>query len=343
MHAVRNIDKCTKDCLCLYVCPTGASDTETGQIDATKCIGCGACSMACPSHAIVMIPEEYPKQQEKASTIVRMMKELSESKVEQEQIAQKLASMSDSPVARQLAAAIRKSNRIMAEDILREAGYMQPQSEQTMNFLHEILKTQDVDFPIKEVERLLELLSPKSQDSNSIFSGTKTEKNLMSAFSGESQARNKYTYFASVAKKEGYEQIAAIFLETADNEKEHAKLWYKALGGLSGTTDNLLHAADGENFEWTNMYERFAKEAEEEGFLEIAAQFRGVGAIEKEHEKRYRALLNNVEMQKVFEKSEESIWVCRNCGHLVIGKKAPGICPVCKHPQSYFEVKKENY
>ena len=173
--------------------------------------------------------------------------------------------------------------------------------------------------------------------------GSKTEKNLMAAFAGESQARNKYTYFASVAKKEGYEQIAAIFLQTAENEKEHAKLWFKELGELGTTAENLAAAAAGENYEWTDMYENFAKEAEEEGFKAIAARFRAVAKIEKAHEERYRALLNNVDMQKVFEKSEETMWECRNCGHLVIGKKAPGVCPVCMHPQSFFEVRKENY
>ncbi len=173
--------------------------------------------------------------------------------------------------------------------------------------------------------------------------GTKTEQNLMTAFAGESQARNKYTYFASAAKKAGYEQIAAIFLETAENEKEHAKLWFKALGGISDTAGNLLAAAEGENYEWTDMYATFAKEAEEEGFKALAAQFRMVGEIEKSHEERYRKLLSNVEMQKVFEKSEISMWECRNCGHLVMGTKAPAACPVCAHPQSFFQVRKENY
>ena len=175
------------------------------------------------------------------------------------------------------------------------------------------------------------------------YAGTKTEKNLEAAFSGESEARNKYTYFASVAKKEGYEQIAALFLKTADNEKEHAKMWFKELDGISDTAANLAAAAAGENYEWTDMYDTFAKEAEEEGFTELACKFRGVAAIEKAHEERYRALLSNVEMQRVFEKSEETMWECRNCGHLVIGKKAPAVCPVCAHPQSYFEVRKENY
>jgi rubrerythrin len=173
--------------------------------------------------------------------------------------------------------------------------------------------------------------------------GTKTERNLAEAFAGESQARNKYTYFASVAKKEGYQQIAAIFEETANNEKEHAKLWFKALGELGDTAANLKAAAEGENYEWTDMYDRFAKEAAEEGFTALAAQFRMVAAIEKTHEERYRALLNNVEMQQVFEKAEETMWECRNCGHLVMGKKAPQICPVCAHPQAYFEVHKANY
>lgn len=173
--------------------------------------------------------------------------------------------------------------------------------------------------------------------------GSKTEKNLQAAFAGESQARNKYTYFASVARKEGYQQIAEIFEKTANNEKEHAKLWFKALGELGDTAANLLHAAEGENYEWTDMYATFAKEAEEEGFVELAARFRAVAAIEKTHEERYRKLLNNVEMKAVFEKAGETMWECRNCGHLVIGKKTPEICPVCLHPQSYFEVRAENY
>ena len=173
--------------------------------------------------------------------------------------------------------------------------------------------------------------------------GSKTEKNLMTALAGEAEARTKYTFFASVAKKEGYEQIAEIFLKTAKNEKEHAKLWFKALGYLGDTASNLLDAANGENYEWTDMYERFAREAEEEGFTELAARFRGVAKIEKSHEERYRALLKNVEMQQVFEKADMTIWECRNCGHLVMGKKAPEICPVCNHPKSFFEVRKENY
>ena len=175
------------------------------------------------------------------------------------------------------------------------------------------------------------------------YAGTQTEKNLMAAFAGESEARNKYTYFASKAKKEGYEQIAALFLKTADNEKKHAKLWFKELNGIGDTAENLLSAAEGENYEWTDMYDGFAKTADEEGFHELAQRFRLVAAIEKHHEERYRALLHNVEMAEVFAKSEVKVWECRNCGHIVVGEKAPEVCPACNHPQSYFEIHAENY
>lgn len=175
------------------------------------------------------------------------------------------------------------------------------------------------------------------------YAGTQTEKNLEAAFAGESQARNKYTYFASKAKKEGYEQIAALFLKTADNEKEHAKMWFKELDGIGDTAQNLAAAAAGENFEWTDMYDGFAKTAEEEGFSELAGKFRLVAAIEKEHEERYRALLKNVETAQVFEKSEIKVWECRNCGHIAVGPKAPLVCPTCAHPQSYFELREKNY
>ena len=175
------------------------------------------------------------------------------------------------------------------------------------------------------------------------YKGTQTEKNLMEAFAGESQARNKYTYFASKAKKEGFEQIAEIFQKTADNEKEHAKLWFKELEGIGNTAENLVHAAEGENYEWTDMYEGFAKTAEEEGFKALAMKFRLVAAIEKRHEERYRALLKNVELQEVFAKSDVKVWECRNCGHIVVGEKAPELCPTCAHPQAYFEIHVDNY
>ena len=175
------------------------------------------------------------------------------------------------------------------------------------------------------------------------YAGTQTEKNLEAAFAGESMARNKYTYYASKAKKEGYEQISALFLKTADNEKEHAKMWFKELGGIGNTATNLLHAAEGENYEWTDMYASFAETAEAEGFHELAAKFRLVAAIEKHHEERYRALLQNVETKTVFEKSEVKVWECRNCGHIIVGTKAPDICPTCDHPKAYFEVNAQNY
>ena len=175
------------------------------------------------------------------------------------------------------------------------------------------------------------------------YAGTKTEKNLMDAFAGESQARNKYTYFASKAKKEGYEQIANLFLKTADNEKEHAKMWFKELNGIGSTAENLLHAAEGENYEWTDMYDGFAKTAEEEGFTDLAKKFRLVAAIERHHEERYRALLKNVELAQVFAKEQPKVWECRNCGHILVGDKAPDVCPTCDHPQAYFESHEENY
>ena len=190
-----------------------------------------------------------------------------------------------------------------------------------------------VEAPVEEARP-----APKTK-----YSGSKTEKNLEAAFAGESQARNKYTYFASVAKKQGFEQIAALFLKTADNEKEHAKMWFKELAGIGDTAENLLHAAEGENYEWTDMYAEFAKTADEEGFHELAEKFRLVAAIEKHHEERYRALLKNIELAEVFAKSEVKVWECRNCGHIVVGTAAPELCPTCAHPQSYFEIHAENY
>ena len=211
-------------------------------------------------------------------------------------------------------------------------------------YIHEGEMTDDFKCPkCRQPASVFEKIQEEKVMAKNIYAGTKTEKNLWEAFAGESQARNKYTYFASVAKKQGFEQIAALFLKTADNEKEHAKLWFKALGELGDTAENLLHAAEGENYEWTDMYDKFAKEADEEGFHELAEQFRGVAAIEQSHEDRYRALLNNVETAQVFEKSEVKVWECRNCGHLVVGTKAPEVCPVCNHAQAYFEVHAENY
>jgi len=210
-------------------------------------------------------------------------------------------------------------------------------------FIHEGELPEDFKCPkCKQPAEVFELVEEKTEKVNR-YAGTKTEKNLWEGFAGESQARNKYTYFASIAKREGYDQLAEIFLQTARNEQEHACLWFEELGGLGTTAENLLQAAEGENYEWTDMYERFARDAEEEGFKELAAKFRRVAAIEKAHEERYRALLKNVELGQVFEKGEETMWECRICGHLVTSKKAPKVCPVCKYSQSYFEVRKENY
>ena len=382
--AVRNVRMCEKDCLCLYVCPTGASDTENSVIDAEKCIGCGACADACPAKAISLVPRTYPPQQAKKDEVIAALRQLVDSKAEQETMAAGLPGL--------LAEAVRKSNRIMAEDLLRESGYMLPQGGNVYELLNEMLAhRQEPGFPAEAVRELLASVSfhepaekkeekpmetwqcsvcgyihegplpedfrcpvckqPASQfvrvepenTKKNPYAGTQTEKNLEAAFAGESQARNKYTYFASQAKKDGFEQIAALFLKTADNEKEHAKMWFRELNGIGSTPENLLAAADGENHEWTDMYEGFAATAEKEGFPALAAKFRMVAAIEKHHEERYRALLKNVEMQAVFAKSEVKVWECRNCGHIVVGVKAPEVCPVCAHPRSYFEINAENY
>ena len=391
--AVRNLRLCTKDCLCLYVCPYGATDTENSIIDVDKCNGCGLCAQACPSGAISMVPVEFPPQQSKTDEVKATLNELAQSKSNGETMAKQIAAETDKHGLGRLMTAVAKSERIIAEDIVREAGFMLPQSNNAHELLEELIAYPPTsDFPMESAKKLLDII-PNNEKNYKItkskgekimatwkctvcgyihegnqppeqcpvckqpdekfvkveeakknpYAGTKTEKNLWEAFAGESQARNKYTYFASVAKKAGYEQIAALFLQTAENEKEHAKLWFKALGELGDTAENLLHAAEGENAEWTDMYERMAKDAEEEGFTELAAQFRGVAAIEKMHEERYRALLHNVKAMEVFKKSGVTMWECRNCGHVVVGVAAPEICPVCKHPQAYFEVRKENY
>lgn len=393
MYAVRNLRLCTKDCLCLYVCPTGATDTENGQVDKSKCIGCGACVKACPSGALSILPEadQLPPQQVKKEAVVQKLQAIVKSKAEQEVAARQLAASAQNPILKQLAQALARSNRLMAEDVVREAGFMLPQSGNTHDFLQSLLQNTPADFPKAAAEKLLASFHPndkiekteeikmekwrctvcgyihegpmtedfkcprckqpasvfvkaeETQKAENKYAGTKTEKNLKEAFAGESQARGKYTYFAQIAKQEGYEQLAAIFEQTARNEQEHARIWFEALAGLGNTAQNLLAAAEGENYEWTDMYARFAKDAEEEGFPELAAKFKRVAAIEKSHEERYRKLLNNVEMQQVFAKGEETMWECRVCGHLVMGKKAPQVCPVCGYAQSYFEVRKENY
>ena len=345
--AVRNLRLCTKDCLCLYVCPVGATDTENSIIDTEKCIGCGVCADSCPSGAISMVPLEYPVQQAKTSVVVDALNAMSKAKAITEKAARQISSSTDASGLKRLMKAVAKSERLVSEDIIRESGYMLPQSDNAHTLLEYFVANQpSEDFPVDAAKKLLSLI-PNNEKTNKImankYAGTQTEKNLEAAFAGESQARNKYTYFASKAKKEGFEQIAALFEETANNEKEHAKLWFKELNGIGSTAENLAAAADGEIYEWTDMYDGFAKTAEAEGFPELAARFRGVAAIEKRHEERYRALLKNVETAQVFERSEVKVWECRNCGHIVVGTKAPEICPVCSHPKAYFEIHKENF
>ena len=353
-YAVRNLRLCTKDCLCLYVCPTGATDTENSIIDRDKCFGCGACANACPSKAISLVPVEMPLPQTKADPSANTLKGIAASKTLTEQAARQIAEQTGSDTLARLMKAVGCSSRLMAEDLLREAGYMLPQSENIRQMLEALVANPPAaDFPVETAQKLLNRIhfqkQTNNQPNNNItmanrYAGTQTEKNLEAAFAGESMARNKYTYFASKAKKDGFEQIAELFLKTADNEKEHAKMWYKELhDGIGTTAENLADAADGENYEWTDMYEGFAKTAEEEGFKALAAKFRMVAAIEKRHEERYRALLKNVETAAVFEKSEVKVWECRNCGHIVVGTKAPEICPVCAHPKAYFEVHMDNF
>jgi len=336
--AVRNIRLCSKDCLCLYVCPTHATDTENSVIDVNKCIGCGICADSCPSHAISIVQvDDYPTQQLHNKDVVKALNVCLKAKTKEKAIADKLAKDTNNKLFK----AVSKSLSYQGEDIVREANYMLPQSNESVSLLKELDKNYE-DIPHDIIKKLLNKL--EKGETKMELKGSQTEKNLQTAFAGESQARNKYTYFASVAKKEGYEQIAAIFEETAGNEKEHAKMWFKHLKGIGTTAENLKAAAAGENYEWTEMYAEFARVAKEEGFAQIAAQFEMVGKIEKSHEERYQKLLASVENDEVFaSKTGIVVWRCRNCGYLHTGEKAPQVCPVCAHPQAYFEKEATNY
>jgi len=344
---------------------------------STNALAAGSAE-ACPSSAISMVPKELPPQQPKEENVVEALRGLIQSKAAAETIASQLSdalSVAVEKSSRLMAEDLCREAGFMlpqsantkaflesvksypgvpvetVETLLTKLQFNEKTEEKKMEkwkctvcgYIHEGPMTPDFKCPIckQGADKFVKI--EEAAPAKNPFAGSKTEKNLWEAFAGESQARNKYTYFASVAKKAGFEQIAALFLQTAENEKEHAKLWFKALGELGDTAENLLHAAEGENYEWTDMYDRMAREADEEGFHELAEQFRGVAAIEKTHEERYRKLLYNVEAKAVFEKSGVTLWECRNCGHLVMGVKAPELCPVCKHPQAFFEVRAENY
>ena len=339
-----------------------------------------------------MVPVEYPPQQPKKNSVANTLTELAESKAIQEKAALQIAENTDNTVLRQLAEAIAKANRLMSEDLLRESGFMLPQSENTHTLLQSLLDNPPFDdFPSEAVRKLLDKIPNNEKKTNNMedkemekwrcnvcgyihegplpeyfkcprckqpasvfvkveeetvaaenpYAGTKTEKNLAEAFAGESQARNKYTYFASIAQREGYDQLSELFLKTARNEQEHARIWFEELGHLGKTAQNLLAAAEGENYEWTDMYAGFEKDAKEEGFTKIASLFAMVGKIEKRHEERYRAMKEELETGTLFARETEQAWYCSNCGHVHIGKHAPEKCPVCDHPKAYFVLDEE--
>lgn len=330
MHAVRNIDLCTKECLCLYVCPTGATNTETGQIDPEKCIdGCRACVDACPSHAIFLMPDELPPQQPKTDAVKGALRRLLESKTKQEQIADKIRKTSENPVLKQLAEALKTSNRIMAEDIIRESGYMLPQSQNLKDFLKSLLdSSQPEDFPGEAVERLLKLLNRKKETLKEAKI-MNTKDNLMEAFAGESQANRKYLAYSKKAEKEGKINAAKLFKAASDAETIHALKHFEVAGKVSSTSENLKDAVAGETHEYKEMYPDFVKEAEEEGNKPALMSFKFAMKAEEVHARLYQEVLDNLDQTE-----EVFYYLCPVCGN--IEKSVPEKCSICGAPGNKF-------
>lgn len=331
MHAVRNINLCTKDCLCLYVCPTGATDTETGQIDALKCLdGCRACVDACPSHAISLVPEEFPKQQEKTDAVKKALLSLAESKVKQEKIAADIEKNSDNPVLRQLARALSISNRLMAEDLIRESGYMLPQSRNVQDFLQSLLEQdQPEGFPKEAVDRLLKILKQNKTEEDEIMSENKTIDNLMEAFAGESQANRKYLAYSKKAEKDGKLNAAKLFKAASDAETLHALKHFEVAGKVGSTVDNLKDAVAGETHEYKDMYPDFVKMAEAEGNKAAVTSFTYAMKAEEVHAKLYKEALENLDQTE-----EVFYYLCPVCGN--IEKERPDKCALCGVPGDKF-------
>jgi rubrerythrin/Fe-S-cluster-containing hydrogenase component 2 len=332
MHAVRNIDLCTKDCLCLYVCPTGATDTETGQIDPEKCIsGCRLCVDACPSHAISLVPEVYPPQQEKSNSVKKALFKLAASKSKQEKIASDIAKSTDNPALRQLSRAISESNRLMTEDLLRESGYMLPQSENVSDLLKSLLeKDQPEGFPKDSVKELLKIIvNNNTQKEDSNMSENKTMKNLMASFAGESQANRKYTAFANKAEKDGNKKAAKLFRVTADAETIHALKEFELAGHVGSTAENLQAAIDGETHEYKEMYPEFIEQANAEGNKAAAIAFTFAMKAEEVHARLYKEILDNID-----DTEEVAYYLCPVCGN--IEKVIPEKCIICNVPGEKF-------
>ncbi len=331
MHAVRNVVLCTKDCLCLYVCPTGATDTETGQIDPEKCLdGCRLCVDACPSHAISLVPEAFPPQQEKTGTVVKTLLSLAESKVEQERIAGYVEKTTDNPILAKLAKTLATSNRLMAEDLIRESGYLLPQSQNVREFLESLLDNeQPAGFPRAAVEKLLILLSQNKSKEDKQMSTNKTYDNLMEAFAGESQANRKYTSYARKAEKDGYLNAAKLFKAASDAETIHALKHFEVAGKVGSTADNLKDAVAGETHEYKEMYPDFVKDAEAEGNKAALLSMTFAMKAEEVHARLYQEALDNLDQTE-----EVFYYLCPVCGN--IEKVRPEKCSICGIPGEKF-------